>query len=216
VIHPRVRSPAVGIFVGGQGRRMGGVAKGWLLHEGRPLVERLLDACRAAAPSDEVAALYLIGNVSAYVQTHVPALADDPPGVGPMGGLRALLLEASRIGRDAIALAVDLPYVDAALVRRLFDEEPDAAALAPREENRWQPLFARYRPSALLSVIDAALADGQTSLQTLFDRLWRLGAHTAELVLSADERSALRDWDRPSDMGGIVPNGTPRARRIPD
>jgi molybdopterin-guanine dinucleotide biosynthesis protein A len=203
-----VTSPAVGIFVGGQGRRMGGVAKGWLRYEGRPLVERLLDACRAAAPTEEPAALYLIGNVGAYAQTRVPALPDDPPGVGPMGGLRALLLEASRIGRDAIALAVDLPYVDAALIRRLYGEERDAVALAPREENRWQPLFARYRPAALLSVIDAALADGQTSLQTLFDRLTKLGARTAELVLSEDEQRALRDWDRPSDMDGSFPNGT--------
>jgi molybdopterin-guanine dinucleotide biosynthesis protein A len=203
-----VTRPAVGIFVGGQGTRMGGVAKGWLTHQGRPLIERLLDACRAAALPDELSAVYLIGNVSAYVQTRVAALPDDPAGVGPMGGLRALLLEASRIGRDAVALAVDLPYVDAALIRRLYEEEPEAIALAPRQENRWQPLFARYRPAALLPVIDAALTAGHSSLQILFADLARLSAHTPELVLSAAEELALRDWDRPSDMDGIFPNGT--------
>jgi molybdopterin-guanine dinucleotide biosynthesis protein A len=203
-----VTLPAVGIFVGGQGVRMGGVAKGWLRYQGRPLIERLLDACRAAAAPGEPLAVRLIGNVDAYVQTRVPALPDDPPGVGPMGGLRALLREAERLGLDAIALAVDLPYVDSPLIRRLYDEQPEAVALAPRQENRWQPLFARYRPTVFLPLVDAALAAGDTSLQTLFSRLVMAGASTAELVLSPDEQCALRDWDRPSDVDVSFQNGT--------
>lgn len=198
--------PAVGIFVGGQGRRMGGVAKGWLRHDGRPLIERLLEASRNAAAPATLPALYLIGNASAYVQTHVPALSDDPPGVGPMGGLRALLLDAERIGSDAVALAVDLPYVDAALLRRLYSEYPSAAALAPRQDSRWQPLFARYRPSAVLPIIEAALAEGRTSLQVLFDGLAVRGQAAPELVLSSIEQQALQDWDRPSDMDGSFPD----------
>jgi molybdenum cofactor guanylyltransferase len=204
-----VTLPAVGIFVGGQGRRMGGVAKGWLRHQGRPLIVRLVEACRGAAAPAELSALYLIGNIAAYVETRVAALPDDPPEVGPMGGLRALLLEAHRLGRDAVAVAVDLPYVDAALVRRLFAEEPGAVALAPRQGNRWQPLFARYRPATLLPLVDAALAGGRTSLQTLFSDLATLGLATPELVLSEGERLALRDWDRPNDMDGSFPDRTP-------
>jgi molybdopterin-guanine dinucleotide biosynthesis protein A len=201
-----VTLPAVGIFVGGQGRRMGGVAKGWLRHEGRPLIERLLDVSRAAAAPAKLPAVYLIGNAAAYAATHVPALPDDPPGVGPMGGLRALLLEAERIGGDAVALAVDLPFVNAALLRRLYLEQPNAAALAPRQADRWQPLFARYRPSAVLPVIDAALAAGRTSLQVLFGGLTARDQVASELVLSSIEQHALQDWDRPSDMDGSVPD----------
>jgi molybdopterin-guanine dinucleotide biosynthesis protein A len=187
---------------------MGGLAKGRLLYQGRPLIERLLDACSAAATPGEPSAVRLIGDAGAYVQTRVLALPDDPPGVGPMGGLRALLLEAKRIGRDAIALAVDLPYVNAALIRRLYDEQPEAVALAPRQENRWQPLFARYRPGVLLPIVDAALAVGDTSLQTVFARLAAAGVCPAELMLSIDEQSALRDWDRPSDVDGDFRDGT--------
>jgi molybdopterin-guanine dinucleotide biosynthesis protein A len=201
-----VTLPAVGIFVGGQGRRMGGVAKGWLRHEGRPLIERLLETSRTAAAPAELPAVYLIGNAAAYVETHVQALSDDPPGVGPMGGLRALLLEAERIGRDAVALAVDLPFVNAALLRRLYSEQPNAAALAPRQDGRWQPLFARYRPGALLPVVDAALAAGRTSLQVLFHELAARGQVAPELPLSSFEQQALHDWDRPSDMDRSVPD----------
>jgi molybdenum cofactor guanylyltransferase len=201
--------PMVGILVGGQGRRMGGVAKGLLEHEGRPLVERLIEASRLAVAPQEPPPTYLIGNADAYVATRLPVLLDDPIGRGPIGGLRALLVEAERSGRDAIALAVDLPYVSAGLLRRLSLEQAGAAALAPREAGRWQPLFARYRPQPVLAAIDVALASGRTSLQSIFDILDAGPDRSVELVLSADEASRLRDWDRPSDMDGSVPHGKP-------
>ena len=204
-----MRLPAVGIFVGGQGRRMGGVAKGLLSYQGRTLVERVLDACRSADSAETPSPVFLIGNAEAYSATQIAVLGDEPAGRGPMGGLRALLLEAQGLGLDAVALAVDLPYVHADLVRRLYREEPEAAALAPREAERWQPLFARYRPDLVLPVLDAALARGQTSLQAIFAGLAGRGAPVAELALSPSERQALRDWDWPSDMDGTVPGVEP-------
>jgi molybdenum cofactor guanylyltransferase len=201
--------PLVGILVGGQGRRMGGVAKGLLEHEGRPLVDRLIDASRRAVAPHGPPPLVLVGNADAYAATRLPVLADDPIGRGPIGGLRALLIEAERSRRDAIALAVDLPYVSAGLIRRLCFEHAGAAALAPREAGRWQPLFARYRSQPVRAAIDVALASGRTSLQSIFDIL-DLGAdRSVELVLSADETKRLRDWDRPSDMDGGVPPEEP-------
>jgi molybdenum cofactor guanylyltransferase len=201
--------PVVGILVGGQGRRMGGVAKGLLEHEGRPLVERLIDASRRAVAPHAPPPAYLVGNADAYVATRLPVLADDPGGRGPIGGLRALLVEAERSQRDAIALAVDLPYVSSGLIRRLCFEHAGAAALAPREAGRWQPLFARYRPQPVLAAIDVALASGRTSLQSIFDILDTGADRSVELALSADETMMLRDWDRPSDMGGNVPSEEP-------
>ncbi|HTV22511.1 MAG TPA: NTP transferase domain-containing protein, partial [Polyangiaceae bacterium] len=131
----------------------------------------------------------------------------DPQGQGPIGGLRALLLEADISSRDAIALAVDLPYVTPELIRRLCFETRGAAALAPREDGRWQPLFARYRPRPVLAAIDAALASGRTSLQSIFDVLGDGADRSLELELTPEERRHLRDWDRPSDMD--VPSEEP-------
>jgi molybdopterin-guanine dinucleotide biosynthesis protein A len=201
--------PVVGILVGGQGRRMGGVAKGLLEHEGRPLVDRLVDAVRRAVAPEPLPATYLVGNAAAYVATRLPVLADDPIGRGPIGGLRALLIEAKRSERDAIALAVDLPYVTAALIRRLCFEHVGAAALAPREAGRWQPLFARYRPQPTLAAIEIALAAGRSSIQSIFEILDTGVDRSAELVLDADEKQRIRDWDRPSDMDGNVPPDEP-------
>jgi molybdenum cofactor guanylyltransferase len=194
--------PAIGIFVGGQGRRMGGVPKGNLQFEGRTILDRTLEACRAVAhsacPDGECALhLYLVGDSSAYSVSGVKRLMDDPSGMGPMGGLRAFLREAARLGLPAVVLATDLPFLTARLLERLCFEKGEAAALAPRENQRWQPLFARYLPDVVLPEVDAALAQQRTSLQTLFDRL---GARAVGLELSVAEWQALRDWDRPSDM----------------
>ena len=197
--------PAIGIFVGGKGRRMGGVPKGNLQFEGRSILDRTLEACRAAAHSvgpDGAGAvhLYLVGDSSAYSASGVLRLADDPAGFGPMGGLRALLREAARLGLPAVALANDLPFLTPRLLERLCFESGQAAALAPRESQRWQPLFARYLPDLVLPELDAALAQRRTSLQTLFDRL---GTRAVGLELSVAEWQALRDWDRPSDMVNV-------------
>jgi molybdopterin-guanine dinucleotide biosynthesis protein A len=191
---------AVGIFVGGQGRRMGGVAKGHLRHEGVPLIERLVAAVREASAPEPVSRLYLVGAASAYAGVGVPSLDDAPAGLGPIGGLRALL-EAARVAAvDAIALAVDLPYLRADLVRRLLHEAPQAPALAPRQAGRWQPLVARYRPAAVLPVVDAAIGRGSTSLQAIFDGLLGAGQPAMELQLSAEELRSIEDWDLPSDL----------------
>jgi molybdopterin-guanine dinucleotide biosynthesis protein A len=194
-----VALPAIGIFVGGQGRRMGGVPKGNLQFEGRSILDRTLESCMAVAHSAGGALhLYLVGDSSAYSASGVQRLADDPTGVGPMGGLRAFLREAARHGVPAVVLANDLPFLTAQLLERLCFENGHAAALAPREKNqRWQPLFARYLPDVVLPEVDAALARQATSLQTLFDHL---GPRAVGLDLSVAEWQALRDWDLPSDI----------------
>jgi len=192
--------PVVGIFVGGQARRMGGAAKGNLLYEGRTILERTLEACRGAIP--ELPRVYLVGNSAAYSLSGVQRLDDEPQGRGPIGGLRALLEEARGFGACALALAGDMPFLTGALVTRLILEQRSAAALAPRDGSRWQPLFARYDSSEVLPAVDAVLARGDTALQSV---LRELGARAAELELSASERETLIDWDRPNDVNRRCP-----------
>jgi molybdopterin-guanine dinucleotide biosynthesis protein A len=193
-MHPRMDAPLCGLFVGGRARRMGGIAKGLLpAPDGSgPLVARLVRHAAALGLR-----CVLVGDAAAYGALGLPALADDPPGIGPLGGLRALLLA----GRPSpvLALACDMPYVSLALLQRLWREPaagsgPPAAVTAARRDGRWEPLCARYA-AAVLPVLDQALAAGERSFQAL---LRRLPVH--ELVLSADERAELRDWDSPGDM----------------
>lgn len=181
--------PLLGVLAGGQGRRMGGRDKAWLPAPGgaQALIERLLGLGTALGLPIVVAG----GNAPAGVHR----LSDEAAGVGPIGGLCALLAYAGT--RPVIALACDLPYVQAPLLARLVDAESSAAVLAPRdpESGKWQPLFARYTPERALPAFRAALASGERSLQTVLREL-----PVEELELSADEHALLRDWDQPDDM----------------
>lgn len=199
----------IGIFVGGRGLRMGGVPKGNLPIGGQTVLERTLEICRGAmlAPSTHDVPIWLIGDSSPYPAADVLRIGDDPRGVGPLGGLRAFLRELSQRAAVAVVLAGDLPFVSAPLLKRLANETPEAAALAPRDaEGRWQPLFARYLPEVLLPHVEIALSEDRTSLQYLFERL---GDRACALDLSPAEWAALYDWDRPSDM--IMERPEPRA-----
>jgi molybdopterin-guanine dinucleotide biosynthesis protein A len=168
----------VGIFVGGRGSRLGGVAKGNLaLPNGEKLAERL-------------------GAADAYASLGLPALADAPAGIGPLGGLRALLLHAQASGHShALALSCDLPYLGAELLVRLATEAPPAHCLAPRDGDLWHTFIARYAVASL-PALEATVAAGDRALQRF---VARLGDRAVELPVSPSERDQLRDWDTPED-----------------
>lgn len=174
---------------------MGGVVKGNLPGPGgERLLERLAKECAKALPSG---APVLIGDAPAHADLGLVALPDAPAGVGPLGGLRALLLYAKKSGAwGALALACDLPYLSAPLIERLATESPEALFLAPREGALWHTLAARYSVLALPAV-DASLAAGERALQRV---VGRLGNHARALSLSSEELDQLRDWDTPDDV----------------
>jgi len=187
-----------GIFVGGGGTRMGGIKKGLMPapQGGEAIAARLCRICREALPSSQIV---LVGDASAYAELGLESIADDPSGVGPLGGLRALLAHARASGRQALALATDLPYVSPELVRRLGEHAASAAAVAPRMSGFWQPLFARYASDVCLEVVDGVLSRGRRALH---DVLTALGERAAVLPLDPAEESLLRDWDTPDDVRG--------------
>ena len=87
--------PLCGIFVGGASRRMNGHPKGLLPCEpgGETIVGRLVRIVQALELP-----VVLVGQHEAYRPLGLPMLADQPPGVGPLGGLCALLRHAQ--GRE--------------------------------------------------------------------------------------------------------------------
>jgi molybdopterin-guanine dinucleotide biosynthesis protein A len=183
----------VGIFVGGRATRMGGIAKGMLAapDTGEPLAARLARLCREWIAPREIV---LVGDGSAYGSLRLRALADDPRCAGPLGGLVALLDAGVREDADTVALATDLPFVTPDLLRRLATHPPAEAAVAPKIDGFWQPLFARYPSEAALEVAARGCAGGSRALHRV---LGALGDRAVELPLSPDEARLLDDWDSP-------------------
>lgn len=183
-----------GIFVGGTSSRMGS-PKGLLPPpdgSAPTLVERLARVIGEAGVQDVP---YLVGVRSEYAHLPMSFVADVRDDSGPLSGLVGLLRHAQRMGAEgAVVLACDFPYVRAPLVRRLMEEPEAEAVVCPYVDDRFQPLFARYRVQVLPS-FERALGEGRLSLQPLI-RAQRAWVPT----LSEGELAELRDWDTPEDV----------------
>jgi molybdopterin-guanine dinucleotide biosynthesis protein A len=177
-----------GILVGGRGLRMGGFAKGLLP---APSGETLVARWRRLFAELGWMCVF-VGQHEAYAGIEIEWIADDPPGIGPIGGLAALLARAGE-GR-AIAVACDMPFVSGELLAKLASHPSRATVLAPRRGDLWDPLFARYDAPRVLPVAQMRARGQQHSLQGLLDEV---GAEA--LPLEEREWAELRDWDRPED-----------------
>ncbi len=184
------------IFVGGRSRRMG-QPKGLLSAPGRdePIVEALV---RLAGESALEPAL--IGDAAPYghlVHT-VDRVDDDPPGGGPLAGLRAALRHARRKERaHVLAVACDMPFVSKEALVYLSEHRSNAPVVAPRRSTDapWEPMLARYDAEQLADVLDTEIARGTRSFQALFSRVT-----VDPLPLTPAVVRALRDWDTPADL----------------
>lgn len=168
---------------------MGGVPKGLLpAPEGGTLVQRWAGLFAGLGIP-----VVLVGSGDAYAAVGIERIDDAVPGIGPLGGLIALLERAA--SGHVIAVGCDMPYVSPSLLAKLARHPSQATALAPRQGNTWEPLFARFHaPDALHAARDHAHR-GVQSLQALLDAL------AAEaLPLDARESAELRDWDTPEDL----------------
>ena len=183
------------IFVGGASSRMGGEPKGLLNTESEGVEESIVHRHLRHASALDLYPVF-VGAAEPYALqfTDIRVIADDPEGVGPLGGLSGVLKAAG--DAQVLALACDMPYVTTTLLSRLITSASHAAVLATRSlEGRWDPLCARYDPARVLPVLQTALSQGVHSFQRLYGLL-----PVTELELAEAERAQLHDWDTPEDI----------------
>jgi molybdopterin-guanine dinucleotide biosynthesis protein A len=179
-----------GVFVGGLASRMGGLPKGMMTAPGGgTIVQRWCAVLRAAGVTDIV----LVGKDDAYAELGLEGIADAPAGIGPLGGIVALLRRAG--DGHALAVACDMPFVTPLLIERLLSAA-GAPVVAPRIDDRWEPFCARYDAPRILPVAERQAMTRARSLQQLLD-----SARAVELPLTPDEAAQLRDWDTPEEAG---------------
>jgi molybdopterin-guanine dinucleotide biosynthesis protein A len=158
--------------------------------DGDALVERMLRVLgELGVPA------VLVGRHPAYGHLGREAIADEPSGIGPLGGLVSLLRRAGE--GQALALACDMPFVSRSLIARLLAAAPAAPVVSPRT-GCWEPLCAIYDAPWVLPIAVSRAARGAHSLQGLLDE-----AGAVELPLEPGESAQLKDWDTPEDIGGL-------------
>lgn len=137
---------ATGLVVaGGRSRRMGR-DKALLPWAGGTLLDHALGRLRSVCGSVRV----LSGAEERYADRGVPVDVDAVPDAGPLGAIYTGLLH---VGAGAgLFLAVDLPTVPVALLRRLLELAEGHDAVVPVSPAGPEPLCAVYRAACLQAV----------------------------------------------------------------
>jgi molybdopterin-guanine dinucleotide biosynthesis protein A len=171
------------VLAGGGARRLGGVPKPALDVGGRPLLARVLDAVADADPA------IVVGPRVAGLPREPLWTREDPPGAGPVAGLRAavtlldtllpdtLLPDTPRPDPAVVAvLAADLPFLDAPAVGRLRAavEAGAAAAVLVDDTGRDQYLAAVWSLAALRRALSAVDGDRMSAVYRAASRVARI------------------------------------------
>ncbi len=190
------------VLAGGASRRLGR-DKATLPWTGTPL------AHRAAAVLVEACGEVVVAGPAGAAPAGVEAVPDRFPGRGPLAGLHAGLERAG--GRAIFALACDLPFVEADLVRYLAAfaaaraaEAPDEAGWAAADAAGTQPLCGVYSPAAR-AVAEARLRAGELAVRGFFMAIGGV-AVPIKAELDCYRPELLLNLNRPDDLR--------RARRL--
>ena len=131
------------VLTGGSAVRFQGADKASIELAGVTLLEHVLGALA------EVPEVVVVGD-QVLTSRPVGFVREDPPGGGPAAGLLAGLAGFPRPPRLVVVLAVDMPLVTTATVRRLMLSAAEDGALLVDEDGRRQYLCAMYRGAALV------------------------------------------------------------------
>lgn len=151
------------VLAGGASRRLG-QDKALLQVDGTTLLAHAVRTLMAV--TDEVLVTGRIGLPDDA--TGATAVADAYPDHGPLGGLLTGLCRATH-GWVAV-VAVDLPFLEPAVLRRLAALRERAQAVVPLVDGRPQPLVALYHRSAA-GVMRSRLENGAPRLSAVLDLL---------------------------------------------
>jgi molybdopterin-guanine dinucleotide biosynthesis protein A len=186
------------VLAGGRSRRMG-QDKALLPIDGRPLIERVVQAL--APHFAEV--LVSVAEPGRYEFLGRRTVVDRQPGEGPLMGLASALAASSHDVN--LVVPCDAPDVSVPLALRLLRAARGADAAVPRTaEGRPEPLFAVYRRRTLPR-LEAALAAGERTLRHLYPALavrWvdlPAGAQVANLNTMDDYVRHARRGPAPED-----------------
>ncbi len=148
------------VLTGGAAVRFQGADKASIEIGGATLLEHVLGALA------EVPDVVVVGE-ELGTSRPVTFLREDPPGGGPAAGLLAGLHGFPRTPRQVVVLAVDMPLVTTATVRRLMLSAEEDGAVLVDDAGKVQYLCAMYRTDALLAAAPAAGQESGLSMKAL-------------------------------------------------
>lgn len=190
------RSPITGaVLAGGQGSRMGGQDKGWILYQGTPLINHALNRL---APQVDRLLISANRNLDRYGALGIPVLPDRRPGFpGPLGGVEAALMATET--PLLLTIPCDSPDFPPDLADQLGARmAPGVDAVVARSGGFRQPVFALYR-THLAGDLGRFLDEGGRAVGAWLDQL------QTEWVEFADP-AAFRNCNEPGSLEPASPS----------
>jgi molybdenum cofactor guanylyltransferase len=169
--------------------------KALLVVDGVILTQRVLDSLRPFAQSSLLAGRALPG-------LDVPAVPDQYPDAGPLGGIASAL--AAVHTPLALIAACDMPSIAPPLVALLLQraaEHPDAPVVMCRGERGLEPLLGVWRPQLALSALAAVLEQGERAIHAAVATLaGALMLPPGEWQAADPTGKSFVNWNAPEDL----------------
>lgn len=183
-----------GVLAGGEGRRFGGVDKGWIAYRGTPFVQHVL--ARLAPQVDDIA-ISANRSLERYRALGHPVL-QDRLGAGPLAGLLRLLESAAQdwlltVPCDALDLPTDL-------ARQLVEVQRagDADIVVLCDDDGVHPTVSLTR-AALAPDIEAYMRDGGLAVQRWQSRHRLAQARRSGVLANVNDAERLRGLEETVD-----------------
>lgn len=158
---------------------------------GRRLLDRALDILEPVVDD-----LLVIGDPIRHGHVGPMVIADDVPGIGPLGGIITALHYA--VNDRVIILACDMPHVTTALIEHLQGGLGDRDAFVPQCDGRLEPLVAAYHRRCRSS-FEGSLAEGKWKVADALERV----RTTYVQICPGEEgwpRDLFRNLNTPADL----------------
>jgi len=177
------------ILAGGQGRRMGGLDKGLVQLDGRPLYQHVLERLR---PQVDIVMINANRNIDRYQLSGcrvIEDVFDDYP--GPLAGIYSALIAIE--GEWAVFCSCDTPAIPLNFVEKLIHQRREAPAVWVRSQTRDHPTLALIHRDMAKALFDYLQAGERRLMQFLRD-------HGGHAVVLDDDESAFRNINTPDDL----------------
>lgn len=162
---------------------------------GRTMLARAVDVLLEVTPVVRIAC----GPSARYAELGRELVLDRAPELGPLGGLEAALASADT--EYTVALACDMPRLDAGLLQDLVDRalEGELDACLLRSKRGIEPLCGVWRDS-MAHPIRAALLRGERRVVAAFDEILLDGSRPKVGFCDVDDVERVRNVNTPADL----------------
>jgi molybdopterin-guanine dinucleotide biosynthesis protein A len=183
------------VLAGGRSTRMG-TDKAFIEFNGRTLLARALELARSITPE-----VRIVGDPAKFAP-FAPVVEDVFRGCGPLGGIHAAL-RASQTELNFI-LAVDVPFVSAALLQYLTKRARGSAAVVTVAQTGggWQPLCAVYRGD-FADAAEQSLLAGRYKIDALFKPTRTQLITEVELESVGFSQQMFRNLNTPEELEAV-------------